>query len=569
MGVKDLLVWVRKTYPTIIKHYPKRFKDPLFRGKRIAIDGTLLTNRYHFANQNHEDDQSVGEIIAWYQLVSDMKAQGVKPIAIWDEKGVRDWKAKEAKKRLKTRATHLARRNHELARSTRLNLLKDAIADFESLKDEEKDAVRSLWRGTRFSFTMPSSPLPGTKGTRKALTATAKVNEGGEGLSEKEERLLENITSTVDTFANLTQAYRSAYRPTSFQHKSGLLSFPSDISTTGDEQFKGMDGLEETFRQWTLLDDNGREKMGLEKWREDLERMDERLENLVPLEEFTETYRQAELTLEEGEIINSLLSPTSESSTPDLPSPAQRLEDLLNLQLTVLRTHLKALDIPSPSNHANCRELLSVMGIPILVAPAPYEAEGLASALARAGKVDYVGTEDSDVLAYRAPLLRHLSPATSVITVIDGEGLRHETKLNEQSFLDFLILLGTDASENIPKVGPITAWKLISAHGTIENILASNPNLVERLGGPKGVEEWLRTVQAARKVFTDVPMIDETWDLDGKEVDEREVERYLKEKYNIAIVDADPDADIEEQRNNTEENEDRFKEIKDKAQGEH
>jgi hypothetical protein len=40
------------------------------------------------------------------------------------------------------------------------------------------------------------------------------------------------------------------------------------------------------------------------------------------------------------------------------------------------------------------------MGVPVIEAEPPFEAEGVASALAKRGLVDYVGTEDSDVIAY-------------------------------------------------------------------------------------------------------------------------------------------------------------------------
>jgi flap endonuclease-1 len=42
-----------------------------------------------------EGMEGKGAIIGWYQLISDMRDAGVKPIAIWDQKGTREWKAAE------------------------------------------------------------------------------------------------------------------------------------------------------------------------------------------------------------------------------------------------------------------------------------------------------------------------------------------------------------------------------------------------------------------------------------------------------------------------------------------
>jgi hypothetical protein len=55
---------------------------------------------------------------------------------------------------------------------------------------------------------------------------------------------------------------------------------------------------------------------------------------------------------------------------------------------------------------------LRVMGVPVLEAKIPFEAEGLAASLALSGLADYVGTEDSDVLAYKVSF-----PISSALTI--------------------------------------------------------------------------------------------------------------------------------------------------------
>jgi flap endonuclease-1 len=77
-----------------------------------------------------------------------------------------------------------------------------------------------------------------------------------------------------------------------------------------------------------------------------------------------------------------------------------RLEDLIEVTPHVRQIYQRALNMPSASDHDACRDLVVKMGVPVLEACIPYEAEGLAASLANAGLVDFVGSEDSDVLAY-------------------------------------------------------------------------------------------------------------------------------------------------------------------------
>lgn len=94
---------------------------------------------------------------------------------------------------------------------------------------------------------------------------------------------------------------------------------------------------------------------------------------------------------------NSLPQPESPSTLAD---PLERLDTLLATAPSVKQIYDRALSQPGPHDHDACKDLLRLMGVPVLDAPIPYEAEGLAASLAKAGIVDYVGTEDSDVIAY-------------------------------------------------------------------------------------------------------------------------------------------------------------------------
>ncbi|KAA0187667.1 Flap endonuclease 1 [Fasciolopsis buskii] len=123
----------------------------------------------------------------------------------------------------------------------------------------------------------------------------------------------------------------------------------------------------------------------------------------------------------------------------------------------------------------DCKKLLQLMGIPYIVAPG--EAEAQCAALAKAGKVYAVGTEDMDALAFGTPvLLRHLTFSEArklpiqefnLSAVLDGLGLT----MNQ--FVDLCILLGCDYVDTIRGIGPKKAVDLLQKHKSIEAILAN------------------------------------------------------------------------------------------------
>ncbi|KAL8807546.1 MAG: hypothetical protein Q9223_005223 [Gallowayella weberi] len=120
-----------------------------------------------------------------------------------------------------------------------------------------------------------------------------------------------------------------------------------------------------------------------------------------------------------------------------------------------------------------CKKLLTLMGVPYIVAPT--EAEAQCAVLARAGKVYAAASEDMDTLCFDSPiLLRHLTfseqrkePILEIHLDKVLEGLGMERK----QFIDLCILLGCDYVDPIPKVGPSSALKLIRDHGTLEAVV--------------------------------------------------------------------------------------------------
>lgn len=120
-------------------------------------------------------------------------------------------------------------------------------------------------------------------------------------------------------------------------------------------------------------------------------------------------------------------------------------------------------------HNEECRKLLGLMGIPVVVAPS--EAEAQCAELARGGLVYGAGSEDMDTLTFNSPiLLRHLTfsenrkePILEISLPAVLEGL----EMDMPQFVELCILLGCDYLEPIKGVGPKSALKLLREHGSL------------------------------------------------------------------------------------------------------
>ncbi|CAN3366154.1 flap endonuclease 1 [Diutina catenulata] len=127
----------------------------------------------------------------------------------------------------------------------------------------------------------------------------------------------------------------------------------------------------------------------------------------------------------------------------------------------------------SKEQNAEAKKLLELMGIPMV--DAPCEAEAQCAELAAGGKVFAAASEDMDTLCYEPPfLLRHLTfsearkmPIDQIEYPVAMEGLG----LTKGQFIDMCILLGCDYCETIKGVGPVTAYKLIREHGSLDAVV--------------------------------------------------------------------------------------------------
>lgn len=123
----------------------------------------------------------------------------------------------------------------------------------------------------------------------------------------------------------------------------------------------------------------------------------------------------------------------------------------------------------TPRDFQLTKELFDILDVPYF--DAPLEAETMCSDLCKRGIVDAVMSRDTDVMAYGSPVfLTNIDAGTGVCLRVAYPNLLELLEFTNDQFLDFCIMCGTDYNKNIFKVGPKTAFKLMTTHGSIEKI---------------------------------------------------------------------------------------------------
>ncbi len=123
----------------------------------------------------------------------------------------------------------------------------------------------------------------------------------------------------------------------------------------------------------------------------------------------------------------------------------------------------------TPEDFQLTKDLFIILNVPFY--QAPLEAEKFCSDLCRRGVIDAVLSEDTDVLAYGAPIfLSKIDTAKEICVQINYEEVLKELELTKEKFLDLCIMCGCDYNKNMLKVGPETAFKYIKKYGSIEDI---------------------------------------------------------------------------------------------------
>jgi DNA excision repair protein ERCC-5 len=108
-----------------------------------------------------------------------------------------------------------------------------------------------------------------------------------------------------------------------------------------------------------------------------------------------------------------------------------------------------------------CQALLRLFGIPYITAP--MEAEAQCAELVKLGIVDGIVTDDSDTFLFGGTrVYKNMFNGNKFVECYIGNDLEKELSLSRHQLISLAQLLGSDYTEGLPGVGPVTAVEILS-----------------------------------------------------------------------------------------------------------
>lgn len=128
-----------------------------------------------------------------------------------------------------------------------------------------------------------------------------------------------------------------------------------------------------------------------------------------------------------------------------------------------------------------CRALLTVLGLPWIVAPG--ESDAQCAHLVQEGHAWAAVTQDWDIALFGAPrALRNLTSSTTrTPEILDLAVVLGTAGLTREQLVDAAILIGTDYNEGVGGVGPVKAVKLVKQSHRPEESGVANADAVRAL----------------------------------------------------------------------------------------
>ncbi|KIK68509.1 hypothetical protein GYMLUDRAFT_35943 [Collybiopsis luxurians FD-317 M1] len=516
MGVLGLTPFIQKTCPEVIKRLPNRLQG--FSGKRVVLDGTLLTQRFHFAQIPHP----YRHVLGWYRLIKELHDSGVEAICVFDGKERNLAKAQEASRRKNVQRLTAARASIENERLARLNQISKVVSNLSRLSSAAKTQVSDALAQLAFKPTVKAKGIqPSRSQAESRLWTSIPLSEAEEALRLESSVILADLIPEPPPFQDEQPPPRSA----TCLGDSEL----NHIIAQADVGSVGISDPSASFSESPNLEtDNLMSRLGdlYREYQTSISRVisipihDARITSTTgstvvsaaaeasvdsaqeAQEAFEMSKRQLQLSLQERGLWESLVSTLSSNEVDEILRELRELSHRSNVISESYRIRLKP---PTVQTYAECKEILQAMGVSCIDTRGPFEAEALASSLVLNGYADYVASEDTDVLIYEAPLIRNITSRQLPLLVISGSELRSNLNLTRSMFIDFALLMGTDFSQRIRNVGPTRALDFIRAHGSIEKFIDAETKFKPKV--PR--EEYLRQVNLGRNVFQTLPPVPE------------------------------------------------------------
>lgn len=151
------------------------------------------------------------------------------------------------------------------------------------------------------------------------------------------------------------------------------------------------------------------------------------------------------------------------TSNQDVPAQSKEMLNTEVIDLLKLQANQKRLlNDPSASQFQDIKELLTLFGIPYLDALG--EAEAQCAKLTQLGLVDGIATDDSDVFLFGGtPVFRHLFHQGKHVCCYSMDNIAAALRLTQNQLIDLAHLLGSDYTEGIVGVGPVSALEILAS----------------------------------------------------------------------------------------------------------
>ena len=235
--------------------------------------------------------------------------------------------------------------------------------------------------------------------------------------------------------------------------------------------------------------------------------------------------------------IQRLLTILREST---LSIESSTLEDI-NEQLVIMdkvkelkrlrSSDLKKVTSISQKQMTECKELLNILGIPII--EAPEEADPQCSYMVKSDLAYAVISEDMDILTFGTQrLIRKLSSSNNCI-LYNLDIILKDLEITYLQFVDICILLGCDYTRTIPGIGSKKILNIIKTYGNIEEFIK-----VTKINIPTDFD-----YVSARKAFI-TPNIKHIDSCKWKIPDYVKLSTLLKEKYSYSHDKVDKLANV-------------------------
>ncbi|KAJ5083189.1 DNA excision repair protein Rad2 [Penicillium angulare] len=114
-----------------------------------------------------------------------------------------------------------------------------------------------------------------------------------------------------------------------------------------------------------------------------------------------------------------------------------------------------------------CQQLLRLFGLPYITAP--MEAEAQCAELVSLGLVDGIVTDDSDTFLFGGTrVYKNMFNQSKYVECYLTSDFEKEYSLHRRKLISFAHLLGSDYTEGIPGIGPVTALEIVTEFSSLE-----------------------------------------------------------------------------------------------------